>query len=81
MSDILLEDNTDKFVDVMVRLCNGEEVPMTEITDAVYWKNFAMVKNGFKHIPSGDIIPFNTDSCLSKVGQHMFNDNEKITHV
>ena len=81
MSNILLEENTDKFVDIMVRLCHGEEVPMTEITDAKYWENFAMVKNGFKHIPSGDIIPFCVDSCLPKVRQHIVDDNKEIAHV
>lgn len=65
MSNILLEENTDKLVDIMVRLCKGEEVPMTEITDSGFWKNFAMVKDGFKHIPSGDIIPFSMDPCMS----------------
>lgn len=72
MSNILIEKNTDKFVDIMVRLCNGEEVPMTEITDAKYWENFAMVKNGFKHIPSGDIIPFDGNLCMHKRKKHSF---------
>lgn len=66
MSNILLEENTDKLVDIMVRVCKGEEVPMTEITDGGFWKNFALVKDGFKHIPSGDVIPFCVDLCISK---------------
>ncbi len=59
----------DKLVNLMVRLCNGEEIPMSNIhqelfgypmSDKNIMKDMLYTKDGLRHSPSGDLIPFDS---------------------
>lgn len=66
----MADDKTqDKLVDLMVRLCNGEEIPMADIQQELFgypmsdknvMKDMLYTKDGLRHSPSGVLIPFDS---------------------
>lgn len=59
----------DTLVNLVVRLCNGEEIPMTDIhkklfgypmSDSNIMKDMLYTKDGLRHAPSGELIPFDS---------------------
>lgn len=65
----MADDKTqDTLVNLMVRICSGEEIPMTEIfektlgfpmsNNSLLFKNCVFTKDGIRHVDTGILIPF-----------------------